>query len=264
MATQRNNLPAALEIAAKGYIPVAMLPGKKIPAESWKRRLQGPTTLESIYTRWQNTRNGIAIICQDIIVFDVDDENELDFVIESTRLHAAPLCRTPRGGFHVHGRCRDGVSLAKKTKVNGRPVDVLTGIALSIVPTSVNAHGIPYEWLGAGLPPIGDLPVAEVGWIHDRPPPVPAPPIEDAGTSVRRARAYLARIEGAIAGQRGHDRTMRVAGILIQKFGLTIEQAWPLILEWNHQCKPPWHERELRHKLADALRLRSHFRKEGF
>ena len=46
---------------------------------------------------------------------------------------------------------------------------------------------------------------------------------EDGDVMVRRARAYLARVEGAVSGQRGHDRTMRAAGILIQKFGLTID-----------------------------------------
>ena len=74
--------------------------------------------------------------------------------------------------------------------------------------------------------------------------------------AVRRARSYLAHIEGAKAGDRGHDRTFRVACVLAIKFGLTMQQAWPLINEWNEQCEPPWSEKELLHKLQDAFKLR--------
>src|SRR5262249_49165413 len=30
------------------------------------------------------------------------------------------------------------------------------------------------------------------------------------------------------------------------------EEAYPYIAEWNASCQPPWTEKELRHKLADA------------
>src|SRR5207249_4186347 len=91
----------------------------------------------------------------------------------------------------------------------------------------------------------------------------PVVPSDDGDVMVRRARAYLAHVEGAVSGQRGHDRTMRVAGILIQKFGLSIEQAWPLFLAWNEQCEPPWSAKELLHKLQDAERLKSRYLKGG-
>ena len=39
-------------------------------------------------------------------------------------------------------------------------------------------------------------------------------------------------------------------------FGLSYEQAWPLILHWNNRCDPPWSEREIAHKLSDALKKR--------
>ena len=73
---------------------------------------------------------------------------------------------------------------------------------------------------------------------------------------VRRARAYLASVEGAISGQGGHDKTFRAACILVQKFGLDFERAWPLFKEWNEQCEPPWSDAELTHKLRDAIEKR--------
>jgi hypothetical protein len=46
---------------------------------------------------------------------------------------------------------------------------------------------------------------------------------------------------------------MYAAGCLVQKFGLTIEQAWPLMLEFNERCQPPWSTKELVHKLESAI-----------
>jgi putative DNA primase/helicase len=40
--------------------------------------------------------------------------------------------------------------------------------------------------------------------------------------------------------------------VLIQGFGLSIDQARPLLRDWNRRCEPPWSERELEHKLQDA------------
>lgn len=69
-----------------------------------------------------------------------------------------------------------------------------------------------------------------------------------------RARAYLAKLPSAVAGRGGHADTFKAACRLVE-FGLPWEAAWPLFMEWNGtHCQPPWHERELHHKLADAYR----------
>ncbi len=70
-----------------------------------------------------------------------------------------------------------------------------------------------------------------------------------------RARAYLAKLPPAIAGQGGHAATFAAACRLVE-FGLSFEQAMPLLAAWNEtHCQPHWTEAELRHKLADALRV---------
>ncbi len=81
-----------------------------------------------------------------------------------------------------------------------------------------------------------------------RPPADPRRP-DDRCT---RAAAYLAKIPPAVAGQRGHDRTFHAACVLIQGFELTINEARPLLEEWNLGCVPPWSPAELEHKLRDA------------
>lgn len=69
-----------------------------------------------------------------------------------------------------------------------------------------------------------------------------------------RARAYLGTIPGAVAGQRGHDRTFYVAGRLVRGYGYDPDAAYPLFAEWNQKCDPPWSEHDLRRKLEQAAR----------
>jgi putative DNA primase/helicase len=67
-----------------------------------------------------------------------------------------------------------------------------------------------------------------------------------------RPAAYLAKIPPAIAGHRGHHQTFHAACVLVHGFDLTIDEARPLLLEWNNGCVPPWSVAELEHKLRDA------------
>ncbi len=82
------------------------------------------------------------------------------------------------------------------------------------------------------------------------------PRAEPAALRLAQAAAYLAKIPPAIAGQRGHDRTFHTACVLVQGFDLTIDQARPLLEQWNLGCEPPWSPAELEHKLRDADRAR--------
>jgi hypothetical protein len=87
------------------------------------------------------------------------------------------------------------------------------------------------------------------------PPPVKFTPISgiDATSVVGRARAYIAKIPGAISGQNGHDATFHVACVLVGGFALSVDEALPLLSEWNATCEPPWSDRELLHKLQGAV-----------
>jgi hypothetical protein len=157
-----------------------------------------------------------------------------------------------------------GVRYGGSTRIHGLPLDLRCEGHFVVCPWSVSSAGIPYRWLGP-IVPVKDLPTLDPTWLRQDQPKqlaVTPDPALDENQRLRRARAYVARIEGAVSGNRGHDCTIRVAGVLIQKFGLTIDQAWPIFLEWNQTCEPPWSEKELLHKLQDALRLRPLFRKE--
>ena len=49
----------------------------------------------------------------------------------------------------------------------------------------------------------------------------------DLERRTRRASAYLARLPGAVSGQRGHDRTFHAACVLIKGFDLTVDAGPP-------------------------------------
>lgn len=70
--------------------------------------------------------------------------------------------------------------------------------------------------------------------------------------AVRRARAYLSKVPGAVEGQHGDDTTYRVACILARDFGLSADEAMILLREWNQKCSPPWSETDLTEKLNRA------------
>lgn len=71
---------------------------------------------------------------------------------------------------------------------------------------------------------------------------------------VDKARRYLDRMPPAVSGQNGHDQTFRVACVLCQGFGLSPDDARPLMQEYSTRCVPPWKESDILHKLQDADR----------
>lgn len=74
-----------------------------------------------------------------------------------------------------------------------------------------------------------------------------------APTSViDRATKYLATMPPAISGQGGHNKCFHAACVLVLGFGLSQEEAFQAIQEWNARCEPPWSEKEIRHKLSQA------------
>lgn len=71
---------------------------------------------------------------------------------------------------------------------------------------------------------------------------------------IERARRYISRMEPAIAGSGGHDRTFAAAAVLVHGFALERETALALLSEWNGtHCRPPWSDRELIHKIDSAM-----------
>lgn len=77
-------------------------------------------------------------------------------------------------------------------------------------------------------------------------------PSRSSGAAIWRAMHYISKIDPAISGQGGHDQTFDVACALVKGFGLSIDEARPILEGWNKSCVPPWSSEELEHKLRDA------------
>src|SRR5262249_9055911 len=61
------------------------------------------------------------------------------------------------------------------------------------------------------------------------------------------------RTREAIQGRGGDRTTYWAACVLVKDFALSVEQALPLLKEWNAtNCKPPWNEADLLRKLRRA------------
>jgi hypothetical protein len=70
-----------------------------------------------------------------------------------------------------------------------------------------------------------------------------------------RAIAYLDRIPPAISGQRGHATLLWAATCLINGFCLSADDALDVLTtRYNPRCEPPWSDRELRHKVDEAIK----------
>lgn len=70
---------------------------------------------------------------------------------------------------------------------------------------------------------------------------------------VERARRYVATLPAAIAGEGGHNATFHAACVLVNGFGFSPEEAFPLLQEFSDRCAPPWKPGELEHKLRQAV-----------
>lgn len=69
-----------------------------------------------------------------------------------------------------------------------------------------------------------------------------------------RVIAYLDKCDPAVAGERGHDKTYGVLCQVICGFDLSPQQALDAANYYNQKCEPPWNEKELKHKVEDALK----------
>src|SRR5262249_2167871 len=75
----------------------------------------------------------------------------------------------------------------------------------------------------------------------------------DSITVVECARRYVAKMPPAISRRRGHDATFAVAQVVFRGFSLSEAAGRPIIEEYNQRCQPPWSEKELDHKIRQAI-----------
>lgn len=218
------------------------LSGKKPVFKEWP---QITSTVEDIQHWYAEGSRSFGLITDRVAVLDFDDKDLGRTFFKEHQSIVKTIVETKRG---VHFYFRNPGHIGNAVKVDGkwdvRGINGYVVCAGSIVDDWEYRHIEGYdEWNPELMEPFRDE------WLPKRSEMNAA---DVSGDLVIRAREYLKTIEGAVSGSNGHAATFRVACVLTQKFGLPIEQAYPLLLEWNEKCDPPWTAKELRHKLEDA------------
>lgn len=144
----------------------------------------------------------------------------------------------------------------KAIKVDGRPGGIDVKIRGQFVaPPSVHISGGVYRWLHF-VPPavLPDSLYEKIKTPIVAPTLTPKPAATPSGDMFRRMRNWLNKAAPAVSGEGGHNTAMAVASKVVAQ-GLSEDEEWVLLVEWNQRCKPPWSERELRHKHEEAKRV---------
>lgn len=79
--------------------------------------------------------------------------------------------------------------------------------------------------------------------------------MSEAEKIVQRARRYLEKMPAGISGANRHAATFLAADTLVNGFGLSTAEAWPLMLEYNQRCVPPNDLKKLEYRLNRALKM---------
>lgn len=263
-----SNLEHALHYAALGYHVIPVRENDKRP-DCPNGASDGTTDVDQIRAWWAAKPNdNIGIVCRNCLVLDLDLaaggnglEDFQNILAEIRGIPTdGPVAVTGGGGQHWF-YAKPDLELKASTKItfNGRKtnIDLRTGNTFVVAAPSRHASGRLYEWQ-APLVPADRLPVLPEAFfslfnqrLPARQAAVTSSPITAAVTE--RCRRYIESIEGAVQGQNGSAKTLHAANVIFFDFGLNEAEGWPILLEYNARCEPPWTERELRHKMDDAL-----------
>jgi hypothetical protein len=226
----------------------------KSPIGPWKEQASDdPCEIEA----WKRSGHNLGLPTgrlNRIVVRDYDGPLGLEIAREEYRRRREffqCLVKTPNG-LHVYLR-QPEFDLRNSQKIEGEPVDH-RGEGGYVVSAGSTVNGKKYEFVeGHEFHAVEDLPVFPDLWLPTKK-EVIVPTIEETDVlrRITRARLWLLKAEPAISGQRGHAKLFYCCCVVFTKFGLSMDQAWPLLLEYNARCVPPFSEKELRHKLEDA------------
>jgi hypothetical protein len=250
---------SVLAYAARGW-PVLPLSGK-VPAIA--NGVHGSTCDADTIRQWwaDSPQANVGIACHRLCVVDVDRKHGGPAWLKehASQLRGVTLtAKTGGGGWHLYFRLPEGELRGEIVK----GVDLRRGPGQYVcAPPSVHpVTGAYYEWVRqwpsepAPMPP----------WLLElcRRPPVRAwstTPRDERlarGNAFQRAARYLDRCDVAISGAGGHRQTFTVCLKVVSQFSeLSRDEVWILLSDWNRRCLPPWSERELEHKIDDALRI---------
>jgi hypothetical protein len=190
------------------------------------------------------------------LVLDVDTRHGGHESLATIERTLGPLPKTwkqetPTGGLHFWFR---GIPFDIKGML-ATGVECLRANRLVTLAPSQRAGGT-YKWIDH---PLRTELAEPPDWLQRAIRREPAPErksdsTEDPAVREKRARAWLAKANGAVQGQHGSSRTIAIAVIVVRGFDLSKDVAFSILSEWNQRCDPPWSDYELKRKIDDAHR----------
>jgi hypothetical protein len=271
-----------------GFSVVPCYPGAKRPwLETWTDYQTKRPTLDqvaewsAVYERWGIITGGVS----GVVIVDTDNPEAEEWAKQN--LPETPwvvLAGRRDDGFRgVHRYYRhplDGARYPNRARIKVAPgqkiaLDVRADGGFVVGPGSPHESGVTYEPTRQWDPAeIATLPVYDPSWwpvVEELPQhplrsePINRSPSADSGKRTapyNRASEWILRREPAIEGQGGDQHTFLTACNLLE-FGITQDEAWSLLVDWNETCQPPWSEKGLRSKLNNALRFGGKYSKEN-
>lgn len=273
---ERNLLEAARWYLGRGYAPIPIPAGSKVPVlKGWQALRLAEDELPRHFNGAPTSGN-IGLLLGEpsgwLVDVDLDCEEAISLAGQYLPPTGATSGRPGKPGSHWWYTCEGAVTRKHQDPVTRKMIVELrsTG-AQTVVGPGVHPSGEPYDPL-EGDPTVVDhaelaaavvaLAEAVIEARHGRKEAIVsrAPPTGNSRFSAlpedlveRRAAAYLDRVPPAISGSGGHGQTYAAATAMVHGFGLDPGAAFRLLWDrYNPRCQPPWSEKELRHKVSDA------------
>lgn len=232
-------------------IPLAAGSKKPLGGEDWHNRMSADP---AEHQKWldQGLNIGLPLKENNRVVLDWDGEEHKGGrdLARAFYKQYSELCtfivETAAGNIHFHF---SGSTKTRKIYENGKEVGDIKGSGYVVWVGSV-IKGKVYRIIREGpLQPFPEhlFPIPERS--------VQAKHIDenDPVRRVLRARAWLKKRDVKEDGNGRGLQTIKTCRALFGMFGLTEEQVWPLMLEYNERCcVPPYTEKQLSHKILDA------------
>lgn len=199
-----------------------------------------------------------------IFVVDLDGDEAFDNIAPLGPLPPTLAVRRPPDHVHLYYQ-HPGFTVKNSAGELAPHVDIRGDTGLVVAPWSPHKSGATYE-IAADLP-VAPAPAWLLAWpglrrkklkifestsdeLKAREKAITIP----RAWRIKRAKAWLSLQPPAISGENGHKRTMRTVSIAVRQNWLTDASMVREAVEgWNKRCQPPWEDRELDHKIDEAL-----------
>lgn len=242
--------------------------GKHPRIGAWEQEATADAeTIAEWVERWPDGNIGI-VTGREFWVLDVDPKNDGPATLAALEAKHGALPHTPQaetgsGGAH-YLFALPGFPVKNSAGKLGAGLDTRGEGGQIVVAPSVSARGV-YSWV---RPPWSTKLAPAPAWLLEllkAKSPTPsrhASPSQGAAVSfppapqavLELAREALDFHGPAVEGEGGDQHTFVAAALLAHDFALGEDQAWPLLVEWNATCRPPWSESDLAAKLRGGAK----------